>query len=88
MSSPNLQRFVSREYSAQIGNSLFDEAGSQKVAALIQKAKQNNIKVVFPVDFSGCLDASRTFDFDMDIAQRKTCDSVTARVASGARDAP
>ncbi|PSS30924.1 hypothetical protein PHLCEN_2v2549 [Hermanssonia centrifuga] len=33
-----------------IGNSLFDEAGAQKVAALVEKAKQNNIKVVFPVD--------------------------------------
>lgn len=35
----------------QIGQSLFDQAGSEKVAALVEKAKQNNIKVVFPVDF-------------------------------------
>lgn len=34
-----------------IGNSLFDQAGSEKVAALIEKAKANNIKIVFPVDF-------------------------------------
>ncbi|CAL1703878.1 unnamed protein product [Somion occarium] len=34
-----------------IGNSLFDKAGAEKVAALIEKAKQKNIKVVFPVDF-------------------------------------
>ncbi|KAI0736532.1 phosphoglycerate kinase [Fomitopsis betulina] len=34
-----------------IGNSLFDQAGSEKVAALIEKAKQRNIKLVFPVDF-------------------------------------
>ncbi|KAI0075442.1 phosphoglycerate kinase [Panus rudis PR-1116 ss-1] len=34
-----------------IGNSLFDKPGSEKVAALIEKAKQKNIKVVFPVDF-------------------------------------
>ncbi|KAF5324845.1 hypothetical protein D9611_004449 [Ephemerocybe angulata] len=34
-----------------IGNSLFDEAGSQKVAALVEKAKKNNVKLVFPVDY-------------------------------------
>ncbi|EPT01808.1 hypothetical protein FOMPIDRAFT_1029596 [Fomitopsis schrenkii] len=34
-----------------IGNSLFDQAGSEKVGALIEKAKQRNIKLVFPVDF-------------------------------------
>ncbi|KAI0933732.1 hypothetical protein AcV5_005803 [Taiwanofungus camphoratus] len=34
-----------------IGNSLFDAAGSEKVHSLIEKAKQKNIKVVFPVDF-------------------------------------
>ena len=36
---------------SQIGNSLFDEAGAQKVQALVEKAKANNIKLVFPVDF-------------------------------------
>ncbi|KAI0086685.1 phosphoglycerate kinase [Irpex rosettiformis] len=35
----------------KIGNSLFDEAGAQKVQTLIKKAKANNIKIVFPVDF-------------------------------------
>ncbi|KAF8610111.1 phosphoglycerate kinase [Ceratobasidium sp. AG-I] len=34
-----------------IGKSLFDEAGSQKVAALLEKAKANNVKVVFPIDY-------------------------------------
>lgn len=34
-----------------IGNSLFDKAGSEKVAALLEKAKANNVKVVFPVDY-------------------------------------
>ncbi|KAG8922591.1 phosphoglycerate kinase [Tulasnella sp. 408] len=34
-----------------IGNSLFDQAGSEKVAALIEKAKSKNIKVVLPVDY-------------------------------------
>ncbi|KAG8806469.1 phosphoglycerate kinase [Serendipita sp. 401] len=35
----------------KIGNSLFDEPGSQKVAALVEKAKSKNIKLVFPVDY-------------------------------------
>ncbi|KIM87695.1 hypothetical protein PILCRDRAFT_815272 [Piloderma croceum F 1598] len=34
-----------------IGNSLFDQAGSEKVAALVEKAKKNNVKIVFPVDY-------------------------------------
>ncbi|CAE6425202.1 unnamed protein product [Rhizoctonia solani] len=34
-----------------IGKSLFDQAGSEKVASLLEKAKQNNVKVVFPVDY-------------------------------------
>ncbi|KAF7322745.1 Phosphoglycerate kinase [Mycena chlorophos] len=34
-----------------IGNSLFDEAGSKKVAELVEKAKKNNVKLVFPTDF-------------------------------------
>ncbi|KEI38642.1 uncharacterized protein L969DRAFT_62784 [Mixia osmundae IAM 14324] len=34
-----------------IGKSLFDEDGSQKVKALVEKAKKNNVKLVFPVDY-------------------------------------
>ncbi|KAF8964076.1 phosphoglycerate kinase [Flammula alnicola] len=34
-----------------IGNSLFDEPGSGKVAALVEKAKKNNVKLVFPTDY-------------------------------------
>ncbi|KAJ2936521.1 hypothetical protein H1R20_g575, partial [Candolleomyces eurysporus] len=34
-----------------IGNSLFDAPGSEKVASLVEKAKQNNVKLVFPVDY-------------------------------------
>jgi len=34
-----------------IGNSLFDQAGSEKVAGLVEKAKKNNVKLVFPVDY-------------------------------------
>lgn len=35
----------------QIGDSLFDAPGSEKVASLIEKAKKNNVKLVFPVDY-------------------------------------
>ncbi|OLN88311.1 Phosphoglycerate kinase [Colletotrichum chlorophyti] len=34
-----------------IGNSLFDEAGSKTVGKLVEKAKANNVKLVFPVDY-------------------------------------
>ncbi|KAJ8078487.1 phosphoglycerate kinase [Marasmius tenuissimus] len=34
-----------------IGNSLFDAPGSEKVASLVEKAKKNNVKLVFPVDY-------------------------------------
>ncbi|KAF8235077.1 phosphoglycerate kinase [Tricholoma matsutake] len=34
-----------------IGNSLFDAPGSEKVATLVEKAKANNVKIVFPVDY-------------------------------------
>ncbi|KAJ3565091.1 hypothetical protein NP233_g7861 [Leucocoprinus birnbaumii] len=34
-----------------IGKSLFDEAGSQKVAEIVEKAKKNNVKLVLPVDY-------------------------------------
>ncbi|KIY69625.1 phosphoglycerate kinase [Cylindrobasidium torrendii FP15055 ss-10] len=34
-----------------IGTSLFDQPGSEKVAALVEKAKANNVKIVFPVDY-------------------------------------
>lgn len=38
-------------YNVKIGNSLFDEPGSQKCAELMEKAKNNNVKIVFPVDY-------------------------------------
>ncbi|KAG6861896.1 hypothetical protein C0995_010602 [Termitomyces sp. Mi166 len=34
-----------------IGNSIFDVPGSEKVASIVEKAKKNNVKLVFPVDF-------------------------------------
>ena len=30
---------------------MFDAAGSEKVAGLVEKAKKNNVKLVFPVDY-------------------------------------
>ncbi|KAM7203572.1 Phosphoglycerate kinase [Rhypophila sp. PSN 637] len=38
-------------YNIAIGDSLFDEAGSKLVDKLMQKAKDNNVKVVLPVDY-------------------------------------
>jgi len=35
----------------KIGNSLFDQPGSEKVAELVEKAKKNNVKIVLPVDY-------------------------------------
>jgi phosphoglycerate kinase len=35
----------------KIGDSLFDEAGSKKVAELVEKAKKNNVKITLPVDY-------------------------------------
>ena len=34
-----------------IGNSLFDEGGSKKVAELVEKAKKNNVKITLPTDY-------------------------------------
>ncbi|EGN96034.1 hypothetical protein SERLA73DRAFT_185528 [Serpula lacrymans var. lacrymans S7.3] len=34
-----------------IGDSLFDQAGSEKVTALVEKAREYNVKLVFPVDY-------------------------------------
>jgi len=34
-----------------IGSSLFDAQGAEKVAGLVEKAKQNNVKLVLPVDY-------------------------------------
>lgn len=35
----------------EIGASLFDEPGSKQVNDLVAKAKKNNVKLVFPVDY-------------------------------------
>lgn len=35
----------------EIGTSLFDKAGAENVEFLVEKAKNNNVKIVFPVDF-------------------------------------
>lgn len=35
----------------EIGNSLFDKDGSEKVQELVSKAKSKNVELVFPVDY-------------------------------------
>lgn len=35
----------------KIGNSLFDQAGSEKCQELVDKAKKNNVKIILPVDY-------------------------------------
>jgi phosphoglycerate kinase len=35
----------------KIGASLFDQAGSEKVAELVEKAKKHNVELVLPVDY-------------------------------------
>lgn len=35
----------------KIGNSLFDQAGSEKCAELVEKAKKNNVKIILPMDY-------------------------------------
>jgi len=52
-----------------IGNSLFDAAGSEKVAGLVEKARKNNVKLVLPVDY---ITADK---FDKDAKVGKTSDS-------------
>lgn len=42
---------LSPSLSDQIGNSLFDQEGSSKAQALLDKAKKNNVEVVLPVDY-------------------------------------
>ena len=48
--SPSIDQSMTSLLS-QIGNSLFDQAGSEKVASLVEKAKKNNVKLVLPVDY-------------------------------------
>lgn len=48
-----------------IGNSLFDEEGSKKAADLLEKAKKNNVEVVFPVDYV----TADKFDKDAKVGQ-------------------
>ncbi|KAK2467116.1 hypothetical protein APHAL10511_001374 [Amanita phalloides] len=38
-------------YNITIGNSLFDAPGAEKVESLVEKAKANGVKLVFPVDY-------------------------------------
>ncbi|KAJ7702457.1 phosphoglycerate kinase [Mycena rosella] len=43
--------FLKKEYNVQIGASIYDEEGAANVEALVKKAKDKNVKLVFPVDF-------------------------------------
>lgn len=43
----------------KIGKSLYDEAGAKIVPELIEKAKKNNVELVFPVDFVTADDFSK-----------------------------
>ncbi|KAF3909815.1 hypothetical protein ABW21_db0202667 [Orbilia brochopaga] len=38
-------------YDVKIGKSLFDQAGSEKVAELMEKAKKHDVEVVLPIDY-------------------------------------
>ena len=38
-------------HNVQIGTSLYDEEGAKIVNKLVEKAKANNVKLHFPVDF-------------------------------------
>lgn len=38
-------------FPSQIGNSLYDQPGSEKVAGLVEKAKAKGVKLVLPVDY-------------------------------------
>ncbi|KAK5096818.1 phosphoglycerate kinase [Lithohypha guttulata] len=53
----------------KIGNSLFDQAGSEKCAELVEKAKKNNVEIVLPVDY---ITADK---FDKDAQTGKATDS-------------
>ncbi len=44
----------------KIGTSLFDEDGSKKVAELVEKAKKNNVELVFPSTTSPPTSSTRT----------------------------
>lgn len=56
----------------KIGNSLFDEPGSQKVAELVEKAKKNNVELVLPVDY---LTADK-FDKDAQVGEASDSEGI------------
>lgn len=55
--------------SVEIGTSLFDEDGSKKVKDLVEKAKKNNVELIFPSDYV-CADK-----FDKDAATKIATDA-------------
>lgn len=54
--------FLKKIHNLDIGNSLFDKEGYELVDKLLAKAKRNNVKLHFPVDFlcADKVDASAT----------------------------
>ncbi|KAK6363630.1 phosphoglycerate kinase [Orbilia blumenaviensis] len=56
----------------KIGKSLFDQAGSEKVQELVDKAKANNVDVVLPVDFV----TADKFDKDAETGYAKDADGI------------
>jgi phosphoglycerate kinase len=65
----------------QIGNSLFDKVGSEKVAGLLEKAKAKNIKVVFPVDYV----TADKFDKDANVSSSISLELIMADGGEGWR---
>ncbi|KAF8623938.1 hypothetical protein AX15_006104 [Amanita polypyramis BW_CC] len=57
-------------YNISIGNSIFDAPGAEKVKGLVEKAKANGVKLVFPVDYI----TAEKFDKD---AKTSTADDKT-----------
>jgi len=58
----------------EIGNSLFDEAGSKTVKDIMEKAKKNNVKVVLPVDYV----TADKFDKDANVGYATDKDGIPA----------
>jgi 3-phosphoglycerate kinase len=58
----------------QIGDSLYDADGAGKASALLEKAKKNNVKVVFPVDYV----TADKFDKDAQVRSRFSSSSCEA----------
>lgn len=52
----------------KIGASLFDQAGSEKVAEIVAKAKAKGVELVFPIDYV----TADKFSKDANVSSRST----------------